>query len=236
MSTWEAVDETGRVRRFEYRFGEGSANALAIDTGGGGLVLISPPAGRDGQAGRTALDRLGAVTAIVAPNAFHRAGIAAAEAAYPMATIHADPRAIKRVAKVCKDPTRVRPLQELADRLPEGVEIFVPPFLKRPDTIVRVATAAGTVWCFNDIIINIEKMPRGLLRWVLRVLGFRQGLMVNPVGGRLILVGDRRGLSKWLCAELERLPPVALVTGHGPAIRDPAALRGLPGLVARGLS
>jgi len=230
---WESVDEAGRVRRWEYAIGAARANAVAIDLGGT-WVVISPPT--DGV-GRSALDRLGTVTAIVAPNGFHRAGMAAAEAHWPAATIHCDPRGQRRVAAVCRDPGRVRPLTELAARLPADVEIFVPPFLKRPDTIARVSTAAGVVWYFNDLVINLDRFPPGWwARLLLRVLGFRAELMVNPVGGRHLFPGDRKALASWLGAELARLPATALVTGHGPVVRDPAALRGLAELVMRGLA
>lgn len=238
MDAWEAVDAAGRVRRWEYRFGrEGVANAIAVAVDHESLVLISPPSGVDGEAARAALDRIGAVTAIVAPSGFHRAGIPAAEAAYPQASIHVDPRMHGRIAGVCRDPGRVRPLAELAARLPADVEIFVPPHMKRPDSIARVATPDGAVWIFNDVVVNLDRLPRGLLlRGLVKLLGFRTGLMVNPIGGRRLLVGDRAAYTRWLCAELERRPPVALVTGHGPPIRDPAALRELAGLVARGLA
>lgn len=233
MPAWESVDEAGRVRRWEYAIGAARANAVAIEVGEA-WVVISPPT--DGV-GRSALDRLGTVTAIVAPNGFHRAGIGAAEAHWPTATIHCDPRSRDRIAKVCREPDRVRPLTELAERLPADVEILVPPFLKRPDTIARVRTAGGVVWCFNDLVINIDRLPPGWSsRLLLRALGFRAELMVNPVGGRHLFPGDRKALAAWLAAELARLPATALVTGHGPVVRDPEALRGLPELVARGLA
>ncbi len=233
MPAWERVDEAGRVRRWEYAIGAARANAVAIEVGDA-WVVISPPT--DGV-GRSALDRLGTVTAIVAPNGFHRAGVAAAEAHWPTATIHCDPRGQQRIAQVCRDPARVQPLTELAARLPADVEIFVPPFLKRPDTIARVSTEAGVVWCFNDLVINIDRFPGGWSsRLMLRALGFRTQLMVNPVGGRHLFPGDRKALAAWLGEELARMPATALVTGHGPVVRDPATLRGLPELVARGLA
>lgn len=238
MSRWEAIDGAGRVRRCAYPGGNAAAtaNAVAIELGGGELVLISPPGGDDAEEAFAELDRLGKVTAIVAPNGFHRAGIPGAEARYPEAPIFVDPRAAARVRRKCRDRGRVRPLDELAGRLPPGVEIFVPPHLKRADTWARVDTPEGTLWYFTDLVINIERMPGGFLGFLMRRLGFRAGLALNRFGGRVMLVADRPALRAWLGAELERRPPAVLVTGHGPVIRDAAQLRGLPELVARGLA
>lgn len=238
MSRWEAIDDEGRVRRCAYPGGNAAptANAVAIEVGGGSLVLISPPGGADAEEAFAELDGLGRVVAIVPPNGFHRAGVAGAEARYPEAPIFVDPRAADRVAQKCRDRGRVRPLAELTPRLPAGVEIFVPPHLKRADTWARVDTSAGTVWYFTDLVINIDRLPGGLLGLVCRCLGFRTGLAVNRFGGRVMLVRDRPALSAWLCAELERRPAAAVVTGHGPAVRDAAQLQGFAELVARGLA
>lgn len=237
MNVWEPVDEAGRMRRWEYKIGTARANAVAIDLGGGELVLLSPPGGDGGEAALVELDRLGKVTAIVAPNAFHRSGIPIAEAHYPAATIHVDPRGRDRIVRVCGDASRVRPLVELVARLPAEIDIFVPPHLKRPDTIARVTGSDGVAWYINDLVVNIERLPPGWFSQAFfRMLGFRPGLMFNPFGGRRFLVGDRKAFSQWMCEELAKVPPKVLVTGHGPVVRDAALLGSLPELVVRGLA
>lgn len=235
MRRWEVVDPTGWVRRCEYVVGAVRANAVAFELRRGELLLISPPAGADAEEALRELDEAGQVTAIVAPNGYHRAGLPAAEAHYPGVPIFVEPRALARVARVCRDRARVRPFAELAPRLPAELEVFVPPHLKRPDTMARLATPQGTLWYVNDLLTNIERLA-GARGRVMRLLGYREGLALNRVGGRWLLVADAAACSGWLCAELRRHPPAILLTGHGPPIRDAERLRGLQDVVARGLA
>ena len=232
MSTdWENVDDAGRVRRATYTFGSiGVATTTAIDLGGGRLVLLSPPTGDRAQPLLTALDELGEVVAIVAPNGNHRLGIPGASVRYPHAGVFAPPTALKRVQRALGGHGAARPLSELTPDLPGGIEIFAPPHMKGQDAIARVHTPGGAIWTVHDILVNFESLPAGVGGWFLGLLGFGTGLAVNRFGARFVLLRDRPAFSRWLLQELERVPVTALVTGHGRVARDPAVLATLPAL------
>lgn len=232
MTLWEQVDPEGRVRRAEYLFGKGGrATCTAIDLGQGQLLLCSPPGGRIADAIYQELDQHGQVVALLAPNAHHNLGIPAATARYPEAQLYAPDKAIPRTQKIVGKAATVRPLEDLQERLPSGVEALVPPHMKGPDTILRVQTAAGTLWTIHDILLNIQIISESALeRWVLGLLGYQTGLRVNTFGCRWVLVGDKGPFSAWLSAELERLPPAVFVPGHGPVIREPELLARMPEL------
>ncbi|MCA9659902.1 MAG: hypothetical protein KC486_16275 [Myxococcales bacterium] len=239
MSVWEPIDAQGRVRRWEYAVGaSGRANAVAVELRAGELLLLSPPGPKGSDEALAALDEHGEVAAIVAPNGFHRGGLPAATERYPSAGVYADPRAAARVGERCARGTTVRPLTALTERLPDDVELFVPEHMKRPDVVMRVAVDEGLLWSLTDIVLNLEALPPGPIeRRLFALMGFRPGLAVNYVGSRLVLLGrGRSAYSAWLCAELRRRPPALLITGHGPPVRDPEALRELPALVAAGMA
>ncbi len=227
MPDWKTIDERARVYLAPYPVGRfGQANCLAVGLGDGELALVSPPGGHAGPALLEAIAERGRVTALVAPNGFHRLGLPGAQARFPEATVYAAPGALDRVGKVTAAPPR--PLDALQAALPDGVEILVPPHLKRPDTFVRVRTPAGAIWYINDLVNNLPSLPEPApVRWMFQALGFRPGLVANRFGCRNIFVGDRPAFARWFRQALEDHPPAVIVTGHGPAVRDPDAAPGL---------
>jgi hypothetical protein len=110
--------------------------------------------------------------------------------------------------------------------------------MKRPDVVMRVAVDEGLLWSLTDVVLNLEALPPGPIeRRLFALMGFRAGLAVNFLGSRVVLLGrGRRAYRAWLCAELRRRPAALLITGHGPPVRDPEVLGGLPDLVAAGLA
>ena len=226
MSDWEPVDPEGRVRRAAYHFGSaGRANCTAVGLGDGRLVLCSPPGGPDANALFDRVDALGEVVAVVAPNGFHRVGMPMAARRYANARLFAPEAAIGRVRKGVDATRAVRPLTELAATLPDGVEIFVPPHMKNPDTVLRVQTTLGPVWTLHDLILNLDVVSSNPVeRWLLGTLGYQVGLRVNRFGCRWVLLRDKPAFSAWLLDELRRMPPAAFSPGHGPVVRDAAGL------------
>jgi hypothetical protein len=104
--------------------------------------------------------------------------------------------------------------------------------MKSQDTVARVHTPEGVVWTFHDILLNMEEVSSSPVEaWVLGLLGYKPGLRVNRFGTREVLVADRPAFRGWLLGELERLPPSAVVFGHGPALRE--GLERLPEVVAQ---
>ena len=53
---------------------------------------------------------------------------------------------------------------------------------------------------------------------IMKLLGFRTGLMTNPFFKRLFL-SDKAAYKAWMLAELERDPPVLFVPSHGAPLR-----------------
>lgn len=230
-TSWEPVDAQGRVHRADYRYGRsGVATCSTVGLGDGRLVLVSPPGGADTDALYTALDGLGEVAAIVAPNAYHRVGLPVAATRYPQARIYAPPTAVKRVGE--RAPREVRPLDALAPTLPPEVEIFTPPHMKSQDTMVRVQTPEGVIWTQHDLILNMTVVSsHPIERWLLGLLGYKTGLRVNRFGAKLGLLKDPPAFASWWTAELQRTPPVAVVPGHGPVLRDAEPLARIPALI-----
>lgn len=227
---WEPVGSGAQMFRADYRYGSaGVATCSAVKLGGGRLALVSPPGGAQAPALYDDLDRLGEVSMIIAPNAYHRVGLPMAAARYPGAGIFAPETALKRVGAVL--PRAPRAIQSLGREIPPELEIFAPPHMKHQDTIVRVHTPEGALWTLHDIILNMADLSTNPVeRWVLGLLGYKKGLRINRFGLRLGLLADKPAFSRWLVSELERLPPAVFVPGHGPVIRERALLERLPEL------
>lgn len=241
MREWQRVDDEIDLWRVDYPLAHHSddparvATSCVVRWGNGELMLISPPKVPEISELYDALDELGTVTAIVPPCGFHRAGLPDAQKRYPEAWLYSDERNKKRICKVCPHPERWRPLSELQEQLPEHIECFVPPHLKNPDTMVRIHTSKGTLWYVNDLITNFPSLPRNpFLRLFIWMLRFKEGLAVNFLGGRVVLVKDRKAFSTWFQEELTKYPPTLWVPGHGPVVREPDILATLPHMVKEG--
>ena len=70
---WQPLDSTGNVQMLTYSFGPGTANTMAIRLDDGSFLVVSP-ATRAPEAALDALGKLGPVSALLAPNAYHHMG------------------------------------------------------------------------------------------------------------------------------------------------------------------
>ncbi len=227
-ATWDLVDETARLYRATYAFGYGgSATAVLFGLGDDELALMSPPGGWLAPALFDAIPELGRVTALVAPNGFHRIGLPEARRRYPEAPVFAPRAALKRVGKVVDGP---RALEGLGPLLPEGVELRELPGMKRPDTFLRVQAGQGPAWYLNDVVTNLQALPEGAMGLLLDAMGFREGLALNTFGCRWITKA-RPELAQWLLSELRNQPPALVLAGHGPVESRPQVLARLPGIL-----
>lgn len=217
---WEIFDDDRPFAGAIY--GAARVRMALVGLGGGALLVVSPGAPlSDARAERLA--RWGSPRFLLAPNHFHNGGIAVWKTRYPDARVVAHPRAQKRLRK--KVPgVAIEDLALLEPALPAGVRIFGPPMAKQGETWVSLATAAGRAWFVTDGILNAERLPRGATGLVLRLLGFRTGLMTNPFFKRLFLT-DKAAYKAWLCAERER--PTLFVPAHGAVLRGPEVWREL---------
>lgn len=216
-SHWQVVDQATRLFSCEYEVPGAVASSFVFGLGNGELGICSPPATDDSSI-YDPLDAHGKIAAIVAPNGLHYLGLGACIARYPDATVYASAGAAKRIRKKAADlRVTFQSLDQLKSRLPETVEVFVPPHLKMADTMARVKTADGYVWYVNDIIANMRTttLPRNpIFRFLTKVTKSAPGFAVNRFVS-MAMVKDKKAFGAWLLEQFQQYPPRAMVVGHG---------------------
>jgi hypothetical protein len=209
---WNIVDPTTPILTYEYSFGPGRANALAVGTGDG-MVLVSPPCRVDAGV----LDDVasyGAVRALVASNAFHYMGISEWKARFPEAAIFAPAQSIPRIEKQAKI-AGVRPVSEATAITGDKVDLIDMPHYKTGEVMVRIKTAGGVVWYLTDILMNLPELPPQLLfRLMFKWTDSGPGLKVNKISP-LFMVKNKRELYRWVAEQIDKDPPTRLIPAHG---------------------
>ena len=212
---WQIFDARTPVLTYEYSFGPGTANSLAVGVEGG-LVVVSPPC-RARSGIFEDLSAYGTVRALVASNAFHHLGLAEWKAQYPDALIFAPAQSIARVERQTK-LRGIRPLAEAASIMGSRLELTDMPHYRTGEVLVRMATERGLAWYVTDIIMNLRALPRNpvvsLMFWL---SGSGPGLRINNIAP-LFMVRDKAALKRWLAAEFERTPPDWLIPTHGATV------------------
>ena len=214
METWDVYDEALPFAGAIYS--KQRVRMAIFGLGGRSLLVVSPgaPMTEDGWA---EVDRLGKPHFLLAPNAFHNGGIRTWKARYPDVTVVAHPRALKRLRKQVPGVT-FEDLAPLEAALPEGMRVFGPPMAKQGETWVSAKTKDGVAWFVTDAILNESRLPPaplGLLAWL---IGFRVGLMTNPLFKRFFLK-DKAAYKAWVAGELDRDRPTLFVPSHGDLLR-----------------
>lgn len=214
MPEWEILDEGRPI--LGRRYGAQRARMLAFDLADGGLCVVSPGSGI-GDDALAELDARGPVRFVLAPNHFHNAGIRAWRDRYRDAVVTAHERAIPRLRRQVpgvefEDLTRLRAALRPGDRL------FSPPMAKQGETWVSLDAPGGRTWFVTDGIVNETRLPRGPLGVMMRVLGYREELMANPVFRRLFIT-DRQAYADWVAEQVAADPPTVFVPGHGAVLR-----------------
>ncbi|MBI4952956.1 MAG: hypothetical protein HY908_13060 [Myxococcales bacterium] len=198
-------------------YGSQRTRMAVVGLGGGSLLVVSPGA-HLAEAAFARLATWGTPRFLLAPNHFHNTGLAAWHARFPDASVVAHPRALPRLQKKVPGVT-FEALDGLEAALPAGVRLFGPPMAKQGETWLSVKTADGTGWFVTDGILNEERLP-GATGLVLRLLGFRTGLMTNPFFKRFFLA-DKAAYKAWVADELLRDRPTLFVPSHGAPLRGP---------------
>ena len=202
---WKIFDARMPVLVYEYNFGPGTANALAVG-GKDGLIVVSPPC-RVSPGVFDDLAQYGPVRALVASNAFHHMGLPEWKARFPDAAIFAPAQSIKRVKKQSK-VSDIRPLADIAPIAGSRVELTDMPHYKTGEVLVRITTDSGLVWYVTDVIMNLRELPR------------------QP----LFMVRNKRALRRWLANEFRSTSPGWLIATHGDVVdftANPDASRAL---------
>jgi hypothetical protein len=219
--TWRVFEADTPVLTYEYSFGPGEANALAVG-GKDGLIVISPPCRAPREAFED-LARYGEVRALVAPNAFHHLGLPEWKAQCPAARIFAPAQGVARVAKHSKLPG-VQPISEAAALLGRCLAIVDMPHYKTGELLVRVASARGLVWYVTDVIMNMPVPPHNpIAGLVFRLSRSAPGLRFNNIAP-LFMMKDKSALRRWIAEEFRKAPPDWLLAAHG----DPVDFRANP--------
>jgi len=226
---WKVFDAERPILIYEYSFGPGTANALAV-RGSRGLVVVSPPC-RVEPGVFDDLVPYGKVVALVASSAFHHLGLHEWKGRFPEAAVFAPAQSLARVEKHSK-LAGIRPLAEARAVAGEGLELIDMPHYKTGEVLVRVATTRGPVWYVTDIIMNLRKLPANpVFNLMFRLSKSGPGLRFNNVAP-LFTVADKVALRRWLADEFKRTPPAWLIATHGDAIEfaaNPDAQRMLLG-------
>lgn len=226
---WQVFDAERPILTYEYSFGPGIANALAV-RGRRGLVVVSPPC-RVAPGVFDDLVPYGKVDALVASNAFHHMGLREWKSRFPDAALFAPAQSVSRVEKHSK-LSGIRPLADAGAVAGEGLELIDMPHYKTGEVLVRMATSRGPVWYVTDIIMNLRALPANpVINLMFRMSRSAPGLRFNNIAP-LFMVADKAALRRWLTDELKKAPPAWLIATHGDAIEfaaNPEAQRALLG-------
>ena len=231
-TAWNVVDSAVPLWTWQYSFGHGIANGMAVGIEGGWAV-VSPPYNAPDSAYQALADKA-PVKALVASNAFHHMGLPAWKQRFPDAVVYAPTQALTRIEKQTR-LTGIKPLSELAAVAGSRVDFIDLPHYRNKlgEVLVRVHTDAGCVWYTTDIVMNIPALP------MLSPLGLMFRLTNSGPGFRfgnlpaLLMVRDRPALKRFLLDTAEQNPPSMIVTAHGAPIKldQPVSeLRGLMGM------
>jgi hypothetical protein len=224
---WRVFDASTPILIYEYSFGPGLANALAVG-GGDGLVIVSPPC-RVAPGVFDDLARYGAVRALVASNAFHYLGIPEWKARFADAAIFAPAQSIARVEKQSK-VRGIRPLSEAMSIAGQRLELVDMPHYKTGEVLVRITTERGRIWYVTDVIMNMPSLPSNpIAKLVFGLSRSGPGLKFNNVAP-LFMVANKPALRRWLADEFRNAPPDFLIATHGDVVdfaANPDAKRSL---------
>ena len=209
---WQALDSTGNVQMLTYSFGPGTANTLAVRLEDDSFMVVSPAT----NAADSVLDelgKLGTVSALLAPNAFHHMGQAQWRKRFPHALSYAPEDAIARVTK--KSGIAYLPVSDLHGKLGPHVHVVAPLGLKSTDLLVHASTPQGAIWFGGDLISNMHPGEGGLVfRALSRLTGGGPGYRFNPLPAMLYLK-DKNAWKADVRERMGREHLMAVVPAHG---------------------
>lgn len=204
-----------RVHRFQRHLPKSGFvnNMLAVELPSGGLLLHSPT--WLGEGTFDAVDALGEVRVLLAPNHFHHLSLPRFRERYPKAIAVASEAAIPRLLK--KGHAGVAPLAEAAALLPEGAHFLEPQGLSTGEAWVSLPGDGGPTWLVCDAWFHVRTPLRGFEGAVLRALATGPGLRVGRTF-KWLAVRDRAAYVEAARGAIEREKPAILVPSHGDPI------------------
>ena len=193
----------------------GPVNALAIRLGELELAVLSPPPDPDG-AYLDALSHLGRVTALIAPNSAHTAGLSDWAARCPQAVIYAADDAVDDIAKACG--VAVQPISRLV--CPDGLTVYPAPGVSSGSLFMVSSRGGAVVAYLDELVVWMSEWPRN---WVSRALyfltGTRPGLTLNHLFLRWF-GQDKEALLKEADAVAQQADQIVGAHGHRVETRE----------------
>lgn len=217
---WTTLAEDPPVLVREYGFGPGRANALAVGLPDRKWLIMSPPRTLTNDE-VAAFGPAGSVIALIANNGTHHLGLGPCRERFAGAITYATPRAAARIRKKGKDFGQLEPIEKLAPRLGDKVELIAVDGDKVGDLCVRVRTEQGVLFYASDFIANINQLPSNpLFKLFFKLTNSGPGLKVFRVFF-LFFVANAKAVRDCLIGELEKHPPSILVPAHGDVVQKP---------------
>ena len=217
MSNWKKVGEGIWAR--VYMFNDNPLHTSAVDIGDGNLLVLSPATDMT-DADFQDLDKLGTVTALVSPGAFHNMGLLEWSGRYPDAGVYGPGPAAKHIAKAHPKLKPLQDLDALGALLPDDTKVYEVDGCGQPDALLVVTRADGTTWFTNEIITNWAGWPSKLMfRVIFKLTGSGPGLNVNTMA-LMLLKGKKPAVKAFYEGKLGQHPPTRLVPCHGEVLDD----------------
>ncbi|MBF5045017.1 DUF4336 domain-containing protein [Aggregicoccus sp. 17bor-14] len=182
---------------------------LAVRLADGGLALISPPSQL--AQGRSGLETLGPVRALVAPNLFHHLGLPAAQRLFPEARVFRRPGLdAKRKEVRFTDLLTEQPPELWADVLAH-VEVGGMP---RVQEMAFVHGPSRTL-LLTDLCFNVHRAPNRLTRFFMRLNGAWERFGPSRIarGAMKDRAAVRAAVDRMLAHDFERI-----VVAHGDVV------------------
>jgi len=193
------------------------ATSFALRLKGGELAVMSPRTAPD-DAFFAETEKLGAVTALIAPNSGHDLGQAAWQAKYPDATPYAPEKAIAPIAKAKPKLRAMQPIAALASKLAPGVTVADPPGTSSGVTQIAIDDGKNKVMFVDEAFSNAPTLiGPAPFRFVFWITGSGPGLARNKVWWT-VFGKDKPALAKQMLGQMDRLGATMLVPLHGDPI------------------
>lgn len=223
LNRWQSLTSDGSVRWLKYSWGPATANTLAVRLVDGTWLVVAPSAGSPSSVLED-LAKDGAVSALIAPNAYHYLGQQVWRLHFPGATSYAPAGALARLSRKSSS-VPYRPVSELIETLHPQVGFLIPEGMKSPDMLIRISIAGSTVWWMGDLFTNCAADDQNwLLRIIAPLAGSGLGYRRNSRPG-LVYVRDSKAWLHSITNALDAEPPSIVVPAHGSPIMEDTARR-----------
>jgi hypothetical protein len=193
------------------------ANSFALRLKDGDLAVISPCASPD-DAFFADTEKLGKVTALLAPNTGHDLGQRPWQEHYPNAATLAPAVAVAALSKKMRP---FEPLSKLSDRLPAGVEVIDLPGVSAGFSLITVDAGATRAVLVDEALNNAQALfGPAPFRLILKLTKSAPGVARNKFWW-MLFAKDKRGIANALLTKIEEKKPTVLLPLHGEPIMGP---------------